>query len=282
MRKAAQFGHQVVVHVEPDLWGYLQQRAGNGTPASVSASVNSSGNVDVATFANNVQGFGQALLHLRDLYAPNVLLAFHASDWAALWDVGSYTGRDLDAAALGRKVAAFANASGVRRLRSDTSAYDLVFNDVADRDSEVSGIWWDRRNVAFPNFHRWERYVGAIHAATGRPLVVWQVPEGNQWFRTEDGSPGHTQDNRAEYFLNHVGELNGVGIVALLFGRGNPSTTHTDADGDGETNPPAVCTTDGVSTGTVCNGHLSRVADDDGGYLRMRAREYYRSPVPLG
>jgi hypothetical protein len=287
------FGRTAIVHVEPDLSAYAEHAVlrsaecfgyctgGANDPRKLRASVASSGFPAVQAYGNTYRGFNLALLHLRDLYAPNVLLAFHASDWAALWDVGSSTGRDLDAVALGRKVAAFANAAGVRQLRPDTSAYDLVFNDVADRDSGVSGIWWDRRNVAFPNFHRWERYVGAIHGATGRPVVVWQIPEGNQWFRTEDDAPGHTQDNRAEYFFHHVGELEAAGIVALLFGRGNPSTTHTDATGDGVTNPAATCTPEGVSSGEVCNDHVSTVADDDGGYLRMQARAYYRAPVPL-
>jgi hypothetical protein len=43
MQKAGQFGQLVVVHVEPDLWGYLQQRAGSGDAGSLTASVASSG-----------------------------------------------------------------------------------------------------------------------------------------------------------------------------------------------------------------------------------------------
>jgi hypothetical protein len=38
---------------------------------------------------NTFRGFMLALQHLRDVYAPNVLLAFHVSDWAAGQDVGS-------------------------------------------------------------------------------------------------------------------------------------------------------------------------------------------------
>src|SRR5207244_460650 len=177
------------------LGGCFGHCTGKGNdPAHLRGSVASSGFPGVAAYPNTYRGFNLALLHLRDRFAPNVLLTFHVSDWASMFDVGSFTGRNLDAAALGRKVAAFANASGVAKVRANTSAYDLVFNDVADRDSGVSGIWWDRRNVAFPNFHRWERYVGAVHRATGRPVVVWQIPEGNQYFRTEDGIAGHTQD----------------------------------------------------------------------------------------
>ena len=288
------FGGRAVVHVEPDLSGYAEQavlpggscyghctRKGND-PSHLEASVASSGFAAVHRYPNTYRGFNLALLHLRDLFAPNVILAFHVSDWASLFDIGSYPGTDIDAAALGRKVAAFAKASGVAKLRSDTGAYGLVFNDVADRDAGVTGNWWDRRNHTFPNFHRWERYIAAVHGSTGRPVVVWQIPEGNQYFRTESGASGHTQDNRAEYFFHHIGELIDAGVVALLFGLGNAgSTTHTDALGDGVTNPPSFCTSDGVSSGEVCNDHVSHLADDDGGYLRIQAKAYYQDPVGL-
>jgi hypothetical protein len=289
----AGFGGTAIVHVEPDLSGYAEQAVlpggdcfgfctgGANDPSNLKASVASSGFAAVAGYPNTYRGFNLALLHLRDRFAPNVLLAFHVSDWASLFDIGSYQGSDIDAAALGRKVAAFADAAGVHRQRADTSAYDLVFNDVADRDAEVSGVWWDRRNQTFPNFHRWERYIGAVHGATGRPIVVWQIPEGNQFFDTEDGSAGHTRDNRAEYFFHHVGELGRAGVVALLFGKGNPSTTHTDFEGDGVTNPPSTCSSDGTSGPPICNDHPSHYPDDDGGYLRIQARRYYRAPVPL-
>src|SRR3981081_717582 len=48
MQTAHTFGGQVIVQVEPDLWGYLEQRANNGSPASLAASVASSGYASVA------------------------------------------------------------------------------------------------------------------------------------------------------------------------------------------------------------------------------------------
>ncbi len=285
----AGFGGKTIVQVEPDLSGYMEQAAldtgscygyctGQGNdPSLVKAEVASSGDPDVAGFPDTYRGFSLALAHLRDLYAPNVVLAFHVSDWATRVDIGSDTNASTDATDLGDEAGAFAAAAGAERGR-----YDLVFNDVADRDSQVSGVWWDRTNSTLPNFHRWEQYVSAITATTGLAAVVWQVPEGNQYFDTEDGSAGHTQDNRAEYFLNHPQELVAAGVVAVLFGRGNGgSTTHTDAQADGVTNPPSTCTGAGMGGGTICNDHVSTVADDDGGYLRMQGGAYYRSPVPL-
>jgi hypothetical protein len=43
MQRSAQAGGTVIVQVEPDLWGYLQQRARGASAASLPASVASSG-----------------------------------------------------------------------------------------------------------------------------------------------------------------------------------------------------------------------------------------------
>ena len=277
------FGGPVIVQVEPDLSGYANQAvldnshcfslcsAQGDDPSFLRASVASSGNPDVAAFGNTYQGFSQALAHLRDLYAPNVVLGFHVSCWASLQDICSSTDPNLDVSGAAATVATFAHKAGVVDVPPGVHPYDLVFTDVADRDASISGNWWDRRNVALPNFHRWESYMSGITSATGRPAVVWQVPIGNQYFRTDDGSPWHRQDNRAEYFFGHVQELAAVGIIAVMFGSGgnNQSTENIDAAGDGVTNPSAQCTTLGVSSGQVCNDHVSSVSDDDGGYLRL-------------
>ncbi|TMB60598.1 MAG: hypothetical protein E6J51_12835, partial [Chloroflexi bacterium] len=87
MQTAHTFGGQVIVQIEPDLWGYLEQRANNGSPASLTASVASSGYAGVAGIPNTAQGFADALLHLRDTYAPNVALGIHASLWATMRDL---------------------------------------------------------------------------------------------------------------------------------------------------------------------------------------------------
>ncbi len=292
----AGFGKTVVVQIEPDFTGgYALQavldnslcsgyctRSGNN-PSYLKASVAGSGDADVAAYPNTFQGFNWALLHLRDRYAPNVLLAFHISNWGTLRDVGSDTSPSLDAAALGTEAGRFAAQSGIAGLPAGTGAYDLLTNDVLDRDAGYykyvehnPSVWWDRLSVAFPNFLRWESYIRAAHLAAGRPFLIWQIPEGNQYFDSENNTDGHYQDNRAEYFFAHIGQLAQAGIVGLLFGAGNAgSTVHWDGKRDGITNPPSFCTGDGLSSGRICNDHISTVTDDDGGYLRMKARQYY-------
>lgn len=293
----AGFGKTAIVQVEPDFSGYAQQAVlnnggcfGNCTgqgnnPAFLKASVRSSGYGAVSSYPDTYQGFNWALLHLRDLYAPNVLLAFHVSNWATGTDVGSNGSAGLDATGLGNQAGSFAAQSGITGVPAGTSSYDLLFNDVLDRDAAYyqyaygdSSRWWDRLNVSFPNFTRWEAYIGAASRATGRSVIVWQIPEGNQYFDTVNNTNGHYQDNRAEYFFGHIGELQQAGIIGLLFGAGNGgSTVHTDGNGDGVTNPASFCTRDGLSSGQICNNHTSTVSDDDGGYIRQQAQAYYAS-----
>ena len=71
----------VVLHVEPDLWGYIEQASTGDDATTIPASVASSGDATLAGLPNNAAGFAQAVVRLRDLYAPNVLLAYHLSVW---------------------------------------------------------------------------------------------------------------------------------------------------------------------------------------------------------
>src|SRR5690606_17297898 len=61
---------RVVFHVEPDLWGYVQQTAGNDNAASVPAKVSATGVPEVAGLPDNVAGLAQGIVRLRDQYAP--------------------------------------------------------------------------------------------------------------------------------------------------------------------------------------------------------------------
>jgi hypothetical protein len=286
------YGRIVVINIEPDFsGGYTVQAVNNGVcfgfctgrandPALLRAAVASSGHPDVGAYPDNYVGFTQALAHLRDLYAPNVLIGYDVSPWATGVDIGMDTNPDLSGTALGQLVGTFLNKLG---------PHELLFNNPLDRDAGQYKVqfgqnrWWDRLNVKFPNFTRWEQYLrGAIVADNKKPMLLWQVPMGNQYFRTENNTDGHFQDNRAEYIFNHLSELIETGIIGALFGPGNAgNTSHGDAKHDGVTNPPVICTTDGISTGQICNDHESTVDDDDGGYLRMMGKAYYQQPVAL-
>jgi hypothetical protein len=117
------YGGPSVVHLEPDLSGYAMHAVldsslcfgfctGSGNhPALLNAAVARSGFSAVSQYPDTYQGFNWGLLHLRDLYAPNVMLAFHVSDWATLRDIGIDTDPSTDVAALGTEVGDFAALS---------------------------------------------------------------------------------------------------------------------------------------------------------------------------
>jgi len=287
MVKAGSFGQQLVVHVEPDFWGYMQQRA-SGDASTVSASVAGSGFADLAGIPNTVQGFGWALLHMRDLYAPNAVLALHASPWSNGGDVGVNTSPSMNVIAIADATAAFLSSAGIAS-NPYGSTWDAVFNDLDDHDAgwwEAQGRnhWWDPTNTTFPNFTRYLAWVAELKLKTSRPQLAWQVPIGNQYYLTMNNTCGHYQDNVAQYFIAHPSDLFAAGLVGVMFGKGNGcQTTYTDVGahdnggplGDGVTNNNGVATSDAWGWCSACNTHTSASTDDDGGYLRIFVAQYY-------
>jgi hypothetical protein len=253
--------------------------------------VKSSGFAEAGAFPDNLVGFASELKYLRDTYAPNALLAMHASMWSSSIDIASTTDPAVNSTTEADKTAAFLNSAGV-------GGWDAVFNDVDDHNAawwELASCgtppcvnqyfthWWDPNNIKFPNFNRYLAWVGELHSKTSLPQVVWQVPMGNQYFLTMNNTCGHYQDNVAPYFLSHAGQLFGAGLVAVLFGPGNScQTSYDDAQKDGVTNNNGSPTTDQLGGCSACNTHTASWADDDGGYLRIFVGKYYAGQLPCG
>lgn len=280
LQKIRAFGKPVLVIVEPDLWGFLQNAAnGSDNAAGVPASVANSGFADAAGFPNNAQGFAWALLHMRDKYAPNAVLTLHASTWASGNDIATSTDARLDVAGMARQEATFLNSAGLVGNPAGVSSWDLISSDVADFDSaQPNGrSWWDRYNRTFPNFARYLTFIGDISQQTHRRVVMWQVPMGNQYFDTMNNTPGHYQDNRAEYILGNVSSFATAGVIAVLFGPGNGGTMNIDAMHDSVTNPAPI---PGYEC-NACNNHTSSYPDDDGGFLRIFVGMYIQHPIAI-
>jgi hypothetical protein len=275
MQKVGAFKKTTLIAVEPDLWGFMEQSVthGSNSAASIPASVASSGNADVKAYPNNAQGFAWALLHIRDKYAPNAVLALHSSPWGSQIDVASNTDPSLNVAGVAARDAQFLRSAGLGGNPQGVSTFDLLSADIADRDSAQSGIWWDPTNKALPTFARYLNYASALSSGTGRALMLWQVPVGNQYYDTENNAQGHTQDNKAQYILSHVADFARVGFIGTLFGPGNGGTNALDSRNDGVTNPAPIATFQCNS----CNNHTSSYADDDGGYLRINLGQYYKN-----
>ncbi|HEX7627155.1 MAG TPA: hypothetical protein VF379_08845 [Gaiellaceae bacterium] len=235
----------VVVHVEPDLWGYLEQANATALAAQ----------------------FAQQWIALRDKLAPNVLLAYHLSGWGTKHDIAYEDPPDATVRTYATQSAAFYRALHAR--------FDVSFEDFSDRDAGFYVKINGNPNTWFKpaDFHRHLLYAQTFVRLTGLRMVAWQIPLGNTVMRAMNNTWDHFQDNRVEWLLGpasraHLRAYAAAGFVGFMFGGGADGTTCAcDAAKDGITNPDPI------------NGNTrpSLTADDDGGYFKAQARAYYRA-----
>jgi hypothetical protein len=273
-QRAAPFGNTAVLHVEPDLWGYLQQRSSSDNASTVTGvRVSSTGLADLAGLPDTAAGLAQAVLRLRDLYGPGVQVAYHASVWGTGNDILYSDPGDSTVDALGTRAGNFYLSLG--------AGFDLAFIDPSDRDAafkqfqygDGGAAWWSAADYA-----RNVRWVSRFYATTGEPLVMWQVPLGNTFMRAMNNTWNHYQDNHVQWLIDdpgrtHLTDYVNAGVIAIIFGRGaDGATCACDGNGDGVTNPAPI------------NGNTiaSLNADDDGGFFRAKAAAYYAAgPLSL-
>jgi hypothetical protein len=197
--------HLVVVHVEPDLWGYFEQAHAIGL----------------------ARAFAQRLVALRDRLAPQVLLAWHLSVWGTNEDP-TYSKPSLaHMDQLAGESAAFYQSLHTR--------FDLVFNDVTDRDAGFYRVIEGNPRTAWraADFRRHDAYIAGFTRRTHTPVVLWQLPFGNTML---SDTWGHFRDNRVQWWLgngsgSHLRATKASGVIGLLFGGGADGTTSPHTDG---------------------------------------------------
>ncbi|MGE0600097.1 MAG: hypothetical protein AB7J35_09470 [Dehalococcoidia bacterium] len=263
----------VVLHFEPDLWGFLQQQADNNDASGVPVSVGSSGAPELSGLPDTAAGLARAVLALRDRYAPNVLVAYHYSTWGS--------GVDHVYADVSKDDLVRMSARSTDFYKSLGANFDLTFAEMSDRDAgfkqEVYGdggaSWWDASD-----FSNHLELMSMFVRSTGLRVVLWQIPLGNTLMRSMDNTWGHYQDNKVEWLLGgsdfpQLRSYMAAGVLALLFGRGaDGATCACDAAADGVTNPTPINGNDRIATS----------ADDDGGYFRERVAAFASaSEIPL-
>ncbi len=241
----------VVVHIEPDLWGYLEQ----------------AGDVSLAS------AFAQKWIALRDKLAPNVILAYHMSGWGTKHDIVYEKPSDAVVRAYAAQSAAFYNSLHAH--------FDIAFEDFSDRDAGFYAKQEGNPKTWFTpaDFRRHLLYAQTFVRLAHVRMVAWQIPLGNTVMRSMNNTWDHFQDNRVQWILGpssraHLRAYVAAGFAGFLFGRGaDGATCACDAAKDGITNPPPI------------NGNTrpSLSADDDGGYFKAQARAYYKAgalPLP--
>lgn len=195
----------VVVHVEPDLWGYLEQANATALAAA----------------------FAQQWVTLRNQLAPNVLLAYHMSGWGTKHDIVFEDPPDATVKRYAAQSAAF--------YASLEARFDVSFEDFSDRDAgfyeKVQGnpkTWFTPAD-----FHRHLLYGATFVRLTGLRMVAWQIPLGNMQL---NDTPGHYRDNRVQWLLGagnraHLKAYVDAGYAGFLFGGGADGTTSASTDG---------------------------------------------------
>jgi hypothetical protein len=197
--------HTVVIHAEPDLWGYLEQ----------------------AHATKLARSFARHLISLRNRLAPRALLAWHLSTWGTGEDPTYSKPSAAHMDALAAKSAAF--------YESLHAHFDLVFNDVTDRDAGFyqhvennPNTWWGPAD-----FKRHDEYIAGFTRRTREAVVLWQLPVGDTML---SDTWNHFRDNRLQWWLDnpsgaHLRATRDAGVVGLLFGGGATGTTEATSDG---------------------------------------------------
>jgi hypothetical protein len=195
----------VIIHVEPDLWGYLEQARATALARS----------------------FAHRLIALRNQLAPHVLLAYHLSVWGTDEDLTNNKPSLARVDELAAISAAF--------YESLDANFDLVFNDVTDRDAGYyqyvesnPRTWWGPADFAREN-----RYIAGFTRRTHTAVVLWQLPLGDTHL---NNTWGHYRDNRLQWWLGgdstaHLRATRAAGVIGLLFGAGATGCTTAQSDG---------------------------------------------------
>ena len=284
MQRAKDFGKPVIILLEADGFGFLEQQTGGNSAAY--AAIKDSGVAELAGLPNTVAGWGLAFLQLRkSVGANNAVLGIHISGWASGKDIayGSVTdplSPEVD------KVYNFLAPFGLA-ANVTGATWDVLVGDPLDRDSDyyvlVQGQnrWWDASDGASINsksFNRYAEWVRLWNVKAAKRWILWQIPLGNSNHRNvaNDGTArAGYKDNRPEYFFGngttHMAKFADAGVIGLLFGAGagGQSSYQNDNYTDGQlfvkSRAGAILSAGGVTLATGGGGTGSGGATGGGG-----------------
>jgi hypothetical protein len=268
-KEAASAKDPVILQVEPDLWGYIEQASG-GNAAKVPAAVASTKLAALKGLPNNASGFARAILVLRDHYAPHVIVAYHDSIWG--------TGFAIQESHPSNSQVTWMAKQSVSFYKSLHARFNAIFTETSNSDAGYSQVvegagrsqWWKP-----VDFEHLREYVGDMHKVLKLPTVIWQIPIGNTVMRVMNNTPYHYQDDTVQSLLGSrkqaralISGYAAAGVSALLFG--SPQSTDTcGCDNDHNKIGHEPKPIDG-------NTRRSYTDADDGGYFMHVAKAYYR------
>ncbi len=208
----------VIVHVEPDLWGYSQHE---GAANAVVAAVDAAAAPECESEPNTMAGFTHCLLAIARAEAPNVLVGLHASSWATGADAYLNNDSSYDVGADARATAAY-----LLDLGADYG--DLIVVEMSDRDAGYNNRWWDATDASLPSFAQALTWTKTLSESLGLAQLWWQVPFGHMGLSNTCDA---YEDNRLDYVFDHPERFVAAGGLGVTFGAGASCMTTPASDG---------------------------------------------------
>ena len=233
MQRARDFGKPVIIMVEADGFGFLEQQANNNP--STYAAVAASGVPELAGLPNTVAGWGMAFLQIKKAVgASNAVLGMDISGWGTGKDLLYYNVTD-DLSTEVNKAYTFLAPLGLAANQTGAT-WDVLTNNPLDRDSDYyttlgQNRWWDASDsasISSKSFNRYAEWLRLWNVKSSKRWLLWQVPLGNSnhlnVYNNGNSREGY-KDNRPEYFFEwnasaHRQKFAAAGVIGLLFGPG--------------------------------------------------------------
>ena len=186
MQRAKDFGKPVLVLLEADGFGFLEQQTGSNPNAY--AAVAGTGLPELAGLPNTVAGWGLAFLQLRKAVgASNALLGIHISGWASGKDIAYGSTSPIRCGPRWTRSTASSRRSAWPPT-SPAQTYDVLVGDPLDRDSDYYRLvqgqnrWWDASDsasISSQSFNRYAEWLRLWNLKAAKRWVLWQIPLGN-------------------------------------------------------------------------------------------------------
>jgi hypothetical protein len=243
MQKAKNFGKPVIIVLEGDSFGFLENLTNNDPTAM--AAVASTGLPELASLPNTIAGFGMALLALRkSVGAYNVALGPDVPYYASQGDIMNYQFDALQPH-IDYQWKFFGPFGVGANVTGDRFDFMSSAPDDADCASYTNGRpCWDPSDTApttgVASINRYISWLSLFNQTSGVRWMLHQVPLGNSQHRNVayDGTAkSGYQDNRAEYLLQyespastairdqHLANFANAGVMGILFGFSNDGDT---------------------------------------------------------
>lgn len=219
-----------IIEIEPDFWGFIRDDKGDHPNDAnwIPAALNATGFEDCKGFSDSAAGMARCMIKMAKKYAPNSTVGLHLS----CWDIN-----ETDSANRGPQAC-------IRYYKSlGASEGDFLVGDVNDRDAGWAALprngtmTWYKWDDAF--FDGFLAKMKMVTEAIGKPMILWQIPIGNETLPNTYGprdangnlTAGRFTDDKVKHFFTKMDKVAAAHIVALQFGAGHNETTSTETDG---------------------------------------------------